>query len=76
VSPDAHKTARTAIYVVGGLMGLSLVGGLIMVGLVASEGTKAMNAPVPSPNGPINAGTGAFSRPGGQINSQLTPRRA
>jgi hypothetical protein len=63
MSPDAHKTARTAIVVVGGLMGLGLLAGIVGVFLVASEGEKMMNQPpqpLPTP-------------PGGQINSQLGP---
>jgi hypothetical protein len=49
MSPEAHKTARTGIYVVGGLMVLTLVGGVIAVVLVANEGKNMMNGPTGAP---------------------------
>jgi len=77
LSPDGHKTTRTIVYVVGGLVGLSLVGGIIAFVAVADAAKSAANAPIgpaPGPLGPINAGAGALPIRRVQINSQLSPR--
>jgi hypothetical protein len=67
MSPDAHHTARTAMYVVGGIVGLSIVTGIVMVAVVANAANGVANAP-------INGSLGAFPRSvARQVNSQLDP---
>jgi hypothetical protein len=79
VSPDAHKTARTAIYVVGGLVGLTVVGGIVAFAVVANTANNMANQPQPGPLPPPppgTAGTGALPPARGtQINPQLSPVR-
>jgi hypothetical protein len=67
MSPQGHQTARTTIYVIGGLVGLSLVGGIVAFVVVANEASNMAN------QNAVPAGTGATPLRSPQINQQLMP---
>ena len=87
MSPQGHKTAQTAIYVVGGLIGLTIVGGIVAFVVTADTAKSIANSQNNAPNSsqgnqnslPINAGnTGTGSLPAqrrrrARVNHQLGP---
>ncbi len=84
MSPQGHKTAQTAIYVVGGLIGLTIVGGIVAFVVTADTAKSIANSQNSSPSNsqgnqnspPINAGTGSLPaqrRRRARVNHQLGP---